>query len=381
MKRLLLLCFFFLTTTSYAEKISAFNVDITVEQSGELLIVESIEYDFEQASKHGMFRDIPFTIKRAGRLKDLGLYDFSVQLDDGIVAWQKSTFMSTKSGEVTRLKIGSPHTYVTGKHLYKISYRVKMGVLPSAQNENKDAIRWNIIGTGWKIPIENVIANFYLPSSLHNYDISLSSYTGLYGAKNSRLHTEWITPQHLRVSVKSLKPYEGATVEMAFEADTLDQNGLDNMKSTLLEWFLGVWHWGALAGFLLYFRYVLQKYTGFIDRRSIAVRYYPPKDMSVLEAGLVLDKFADIKDFSAAVLELAEHGYIEIYQENKKDDPLLKRTSKSTESLGMDQKYLLDHVFFKGSSQSYTLSKGTESKAKSLQSGFKQINDNLYKFV
>ena len=55
---------------------------------------------------------------------------------------------------------------MTGKHLYTIAYRVKKGVLPAAQNEENDAIRWNIIGTGWQIPISNVEANFFLPPSL-----------------------------------------------------------------------------------------------------------------------------------------------------------------------------------------------------------------------
>ena len=64
-KKLLLslLLFWGADTTLYAEKISNYTIDITVEQSGELSIVESIEYDFEKKQKHGMFRDIPFTIK------------------------------------------------------------------------------------------------------------------------------------------------------------------------------------------------------------------------------------------------------------------------------------------------------------------------------
>ena len=135
MTRLLILTLLFLGwgSSAYAEKISNYKIDVTVEQSGELSIVESIEYDFEQQSKHGMFRDIPFSIKREEIIKDLGLYDFSVQLDGGMVEWQQSTLGSTHAGDVIRLKIGSASTYVTGKHLYKISYRVKKGVLPATQ--------------------------------------------------------------------------------------------------------------------------------------------------------------------------------------------------------------------------------------------------------
>ena len=72
-------------SAAYAEKIINYKIDVSVEQSGELAIVESIMYDFEEQNKHGMFRDIPFTIKRGSRIIDLGLFDFSVQIDDGVV--------------------------------------------------------------------------------------------------------------------------------------------------------------------------------------------------------------------------------------------------------------------------------------------------------
>ena len=87
MQKLLLITLLLLGWGSslYAEKITNYKIDINVEQSGELSVVESIGYDFENQSKHGIFRDIPFTIKREGVVKDLGLYDFSVQIDGDIV--------------------------------------------------------------------------------------------------------------------------------------------------------------------------------------------------------------------------------------------------------------------------------------------------------
>ena len=236
MKKLLLVILFLACNSSlWAEKISAYKIDVTVEQSGELSIVESIEYDFEGLSKHGIFRDIPFTVKVNSRTKDLGLYDFSVEMDSGMAEWQQSTMNSSKAGKVIRLKIGSASTYVTGKHFYKIAYRLKKGVLPAAQNEQSDAVRWNIIGTGWKIPIYNTEANFFLPPSLSQKDIALSNYTGSYGTKSSSAISNWVNAKHLQVTVERLNAYEGATVEMAYPANLLDQNGLENVKISFLE--------------------------------------------------------------------------------------------------------------------------------------------------
>ena len=183
MKKLLLaLLFAGFGTSLWAEKISAYEVNTTVEQSGELSIIETIQYDFGTLHKHGIFRDIPFTIKVNSVIKDLGLYNFSVQMDNGPVEWQKSTMNSEHAGKIIRLKIGSAVSTVSGVHTYKITYRVKKGVLPAAQNSEEDAIRWNIIGSGWVVPIENIKAHFFLPSSLSQQNIALSTYTGSYGS-------------------------------------------------------------------------------------------------------------------------------------------------------------------------------------------------------
>ncbi len=378
MKKLLLaLLFVGFITSAWAEKISNYEVNVTVEQSGELSITETIFYDFEGLEKHGIFRDIPFTVKVNSLIKDLGLYDFSVQLDDNPVEWQQSTMKSGHAGEIIRIKIGSALTYVSGTHTYKIHYRVKKGVLPAAQNTNNDAIRWNIIGSGWAIPIYNVIAHFSLPASLSSNNIATSSFTGRHGVKTSTAKTNWLQTNLLEVYIAQLAPHEGATVELAYPANSLDQNGQENVKASFMEWFLSIWHWGALAGFLLYFYNMLKRHTGFKDNRAVAVQYEPPKGLTVLQSGLILDKHADNDDFAAAVLELGQLGYLEIDHRNEKTDPVLRKIEKKRDSLTMNQKYLLSEILFKGKS-SFTLSKGSSSTAEKLKSGFTHINDNLY---
>jgi hypothetical protein len=374
---LALLLFLGLNSSLLAEKISAYEVNTTVEQSGELSIVETIRYDFGDINKHGIFRDIPFTVKVGSVIKDLGLYNFSVQLDNNPVEWLQSTMKSTHAGEIIRLKIGSASSYVTGMHTYKITYRVKKGVLPAAQNSDDDAVRWNIIGSGWVVPIENITAHFFLPHSLSQQNIALSTFTGSYGSKTSTATSAWIDPKHLQINIPHLQPMQGATIEMAYTAYTLDQNGLENVKASFMDWFLANWHWGALLGFLLYFYNTLKRYTGFKDNRSIAVQYEPPKGLSVLQSGLILDKHANNEDFSAAVLELAHLGHLEIEHKDKKTDPVLKRIGNSTVGLTMNQKYLLDHILFKGKSV-FIMSSGSESSAQKLRTGFDYINNNLY---
>jgi len=362
---------------AYGEKITHFAVNVTVEQSGELAITETIEYDFETQSKHGIFRDIPFTIKRASQLTDLGLHDFSVRLDDDMVEWKQSTERSNLTGEIIRLKIGSANTFVTGKHLYTLHYRVKKGVLPAFQNEANDAIRWNIVGTGWQIPIHNIKANFFLPLTLSQQNSTVATFTGDYGSTNSGATYTWLSPNHLEASVSSLQPHEGATVEIAYPAYTLEQNGLSNVRPSFMERLLGNFHWAALLGFLYYFRKKYKEHTGFEDERAVAVQYEPPKGLSLLQSALLVDKFANSEDVAAAVLELAHLGHLEIDQQDKKLDPILIRKETDTQTLTQEQRYLLEQVLFK-SGTTFVMSSGSDTKASALQDGFSKISETLY---
>ena len=381
-KLLIILLFLISASTAWAEKISAYVVNIEVKQSGELYIVETIDYDFGSLEKHGIFRDIPFTVKNNSNVKDLGLSDFSIELDGDSVEWEKSTMKSAHAGEIIRIKIGSATRYVTGKHTYKISYQVKKGVLPAATasttNKTDDAIRWNVIGTGWTVPLENITAYFFLPNSVTQSNSTVSTFTGIYGTKTSTATSKWIDRNHLQVDVKELKPQEGLTVEIAYPADTLDQNGLENVKASFMDRIVDNWQWAALLGFFAYFRREYKRYVGITDKRSVAVQYEAPKGMSLLQSGLLLDKFADNEDFAAAVMELGYLGYLEITQENKKDGATLTRTKKQDEGLSKNQKYLLDQILFNGSKTFIMLSPATKSQAKQLRKGFEHINNYLY---
>ena len=387
-KQLLLILLLLVPASSLlAEEISAYDVNIEVKQSGELFIQESIDYDFGNLSKHGIFRDIPFTVKNRSNITNLGLSNFSVTLDGATVEWQESTMKSTHAGEIIRIKIGSASSYVTGKHIYKISYQLKKGVLPAAgkASEDKnadespdDAIRWNVIGTGWTVPLRNITAQFSLPNSVSQSNSSVSTFTGIHGSTTTTATHSWINPHQLQARVNALNPKEGLTVEIAYPANTLDQTGSENVKASFKDQVLSYWHWAALLGFFAYLRNAYKKYTSPNDKRSVAVQYEAPKGMSVLQSGLILDKFADNEDFAAAVMELGYLGYLEITQENKKDDPTLTRTNKQDEGLSKNQKYLLDKILFKGSDTFVMHSPATATQAKQLNAGFEHINNNLY---
>ena len=110
---------------------------------------------------------------------------------------------------------------------------------------------------------------------------------------------------------------------------------------------------------------------------SILLQHQPPEGLSLLQSGVIYDKFADKMDFGAAILELAQKGYLEIFNQNRDADPFVRRRQKETSSLTMDQKYLLDTILFPDSDL-YTFEKGGNKKAEQLNEHLDTLNEMLY---
>ena len=119
-------------------------------------------------------------------------------------------------------------------------------------------------------------------------------------------------------------------------------------------------------------RYGMGGYIG-----SVSPQYQPPEGLSLLQSAMIYDKFANKRDFGTAVLELAQKGYLEIFNQNKDADPLVKRRQKETSDLTMDQKYLLDTILF-SDSDLYTFEKGGNRKAAQLNEHLDTLNEMLY---
>ncbi len=362
----------------FAEKISNYDANLTIHQSGELAMVETITYDFETTSRHGIYRDIPFTVKSSGPPKDLGLYDFRVEMDGKKVEWEKDTIDHSDAGKLTRLKIGSPSTMISGKHIYRIAYRVERGVLPSSLDKTQDVIRWNMIGTGWPVSILKSNVDLYLPTSLDQSNITVQIFKGQYGSRDSGGKASWIGRKHLHIDIGPLAPHEGLTVELSYPIGLLDQTGRKNMDTTFSEHLIVSWQWPVLGAFLFYLFIFYKKYTGVTDKRSVAPQYYPPKGMDVLQAGLIYDRFVDNDDYPAAILELGQKGYLEIFKEKECDNISLEKRNKNISDLPEYLKYLMNRVLFGGGKSSYLLKSGSEDEAEQLYDGFEKINEMLY---
>ncbi len=370
----LTLFFFGAAASVHAEAIDKYHTTITVHPSGALHVRETIIYDFGDRSRHGIFRDIPLTIKTSRYAQEipLGLSRFSVQMDGHPVPYTERTLTSRTAGKTVRYRIGDPHKSVTARHTYTLEYDIRQGVLPSALS-GMEAIRWNAVGAGSSVPTRHAVAELILPPSLDQETVRIAVYTGTYGSTDARADYQWIDRHRVRFEATQLAPHEALTVEANYPAGLLAERAPQSAGrfGKLLE----RWHWGAGMAFLLFIWQLARRY-GAQDRiTSYPPQYYPPKDLSLLQSGLIFDKFADKKDLSAAILELAALGYLTI----EFGGTILRRTDKPVEkgALSTDQFELLTRVLF-SKTETYRIRANDAQRAEELNRRLEGLNATLY---
>lgn len=362
-----------------AESIETYHTTITVHSSGGLHVKERIRYDFGSLQRHGIFRDIPLTVKvdRYAPEIPIGLTHFTVQADGKPIPFSQKEIASKSSGKMVRYRIGDPSRTVTGKHTYTLDYDAERGVFPSPYS-GMDAIRWNAVGAGSNVPTKHAIAEVILPAVLDRDRVRVQVFTGRYGSTDSRADYRWIDDHHVRFDVSDLAPHEALTVELNYPKGLLTQSS-EALESSWLDRLLGKWHWGAIVGFFLFLWRYAKEYGAEDHQGSVSPQYYPPTGLSLLQSGLILDKFADKKDFSAAILELGTLGYLEVHLSGGDTHPVIRRTDKPTATgdLSTDQLYLLDHILFKNS-DTYHVKTQDAARAEQINTQLDHVNEMLY---
>lgn len=336
--------------------------EIKVLKSGEVAVTETITVDFRTDSHHGIYRDLIYKRDSTDEKKRYISYKIeSVTRND-----QSENFTTSYTSNFYRVKIGRSSVTLVGKQVYKISYLAK-GALGSFPDY--DELYWNVTGNYWEIPIKSSSAVISLPKE---GIIQISCYQGTYGSKETCTGNNDPLSANF-VSTKSLNPSEGMTVAVGFTKDIVPILEGDEPKqitddlfklpsilaflvTTLLGIILSIFLW-LKKGRDFWFR------SRFIDDplskteikpvggyETIVVEYQPPDGMRPAEIGALMDQSADTLDVTATLVDLANRGYLDITEEEKKwifgsKDYVLSKKEKNQDGLLNYEKELLDRLF------------------------------------
>ncbi len=300
-----------------AIEIGKFDVSILLDPDGTIFVTETIDVDFGELERHGIFRTIPMKYARtesvagvpvgttyAVRMRVLGVADGG-GAPLRFTAWPEDRSLF--------IRIGDPDRTVTGKLTYVITYRVQRGI---NRFESHDELYWNVTGTEWDWPILQASVRVHLPSDVAPEQLLHKTFTGTFGSQMTKA-TERLGAKTYEAVVTGLLPGEGLTFVLGLPKGVLEPASAFRefwwkVTDNFAFFLVGLMPLLALAAMLfLYLRFGRDPGR----RMPIAVQYGPPDELSPAEVGSLLDERIDTPDIVSTAIDLAVRGYLAIQEE------------------------------------------------------------------
>ncbi len=358
---LLLCCLMGLVATSTIaqERIISFQSAIEVLASGEMYITETICVNSTgNAIKRGIYRDFPTLFKMNSLLTiEVPFKVISVSRDN-----RPEHYVLERLANGQRIRIGNKEQFLSmGEHTYVIAYKTDYQI---AFNENQDELFWNVTGNDWDFSIDKASATIRLPSGIESADLKTKAYTGPVFAKSSNASIVVDATQPI-VSFETssrLDKKEGLTVVVGFpkgfvRAPTKAEYSKLYLRANVTLWLVAFSLLVVSAYYFFSWLAVGRDPPGGV----VYPLYEPPKKLGPADVRYIRRMGYDKKCFTAAVIELAVKGHLNLEQDNQSEFSLNKNEKPKTPGgLTIAEQALLKDLL--GQSKSLTLRNSNHKK-------------------
>jgi uncharacterized membrane protein len=290
--------------------IDSLSQQVVISQDGVANVVESIDYDFSNNSRHGIERYYELSSKNPeGKFYNLN-FDLISITQDG----KPAQFRDDQEGNLYYIRVGDPNVTVTGKHRYVITYKVWPVV---RQDPAGDFINYDVTGNDWQVPILRASAVITLPTGVSA--TQTRCYTGVAGSTQQVCTVTSSGNTVQVVSGTSLSPGQGLTVNAIVPAGSFDEylvasdKPLTPISNTV--WF---YVFGIAIGLGIILIGCLVRLIKYLGRRraerneTIVAQYEAPDKMLPAEMGVLEDLKLGMPEITATIIDLAVKGYMKI---------------------------------------------------------------------
>lgn len=289
------------------ETIPNFEVDITIKKNSQVRVAETITYDFGENERHGIFRTIPVRYERNGADRSIRISDITVTDKQGAAIRTAVSY----SGDNVEIRIGDPDVTVTGAHTYVINYTVARAINFFEQH---DELYWNVTGNSWQVPIGAAKAEVRLEPQADN--ITTECFFGIPGSTEKCSQSVLGLGTVQFTAPRSLHIGEGLTIVFGVSKGVLAE---PSRLDTILYFVADNGVLAIPVAVFLVMWFVWKKYgRDPKGRGTVAPEYEPPKDLTPIEIGVLVDNAVHSRDIAAELVYLAEHGFIRIEKVEKK---------------------------------------------------------------
>jgi hypothetical protein len=316
-----------------SESIHDYVVEIEILDDGDLRITETIDYDFGQELRHGIFRAIPTRFP----------YD---DVNDRVYPIEDVTVHSdapddveiSEEGSSTVIRIGDEDVEISGRHTYTIVYRVK-GALNAFPDH--DELYWNAIGHEWEASIVRAEVTVHAPEAVQR----VACFQGSQGSTEPCAVAEHEGSEAHFSPGGSFVPYEGMTVVVA-----IPKGAVPEPEPILEERWAAERAFSVNPGTVTASLAVLALLGGALfrtwsregrDRRFLGspidqvmglptgedeavplgegdaeapVEFAPPEGIRPGQIGTLIDERANVIDVTATIVDLAGRGFLLIQE-------------------------------------------------------------------
>lgn len=153
------------------ERILSFESHIVVEKGGDVVVTEKIQVRAEgNEIKRGIYRDLPRVHTTKWGLKKKKPFKVLAVRKNG----EAENFVVEEIGQAgIRIRIGQQHVLLPrGNYTYEIVYRTGRQLYFETK---RDVLYWNVNGTEWGFPTDQVSATVVLPEGIEATMVSGSS--------------------------------------------------------------------------------------------------------------------------------------------------------------------------------------------------------------
>jgi len=284
----------------HAEEINTFHSDLVINSDASIIVTETIEYNFEDNQKRGIFRNIPYTFN----VIDMNNKDAVYQMDIELISVTRNGLeenyqLENKPGYFS-VRIGNENIFISDLHTYEITYMVT-GAL--RYFDDYDELYWNVTGNEWEVPINKASAS--ISTSTIQFKNS-ACYAGEFGSVNT---CERIKQGDTEIifSENNLSIGEGLTVASSFDKGLVPN--VQNRGGNQSMMFIFIFPF--IFAFLLKIGIEIKKRKHFYNQ-PVVTEFEPLKNLNPIFTGYLMDTSFDPRDISAGIIYMAQQGYLTI---------------------------------------------------------------------
>ena len=300
---------FFLSTKSLiAEKITNYEVTVQMNKNGTLTVNEVIDYEFDGAAKHGIYRDIPLRSKKNG----VDIYKSYIKMNSIKRNGFSEEYSTKLFDEGIRYRVGSADRFVeNGINRYEFNYVIYNAVF---EKNGIYQVYFNAIGQFWQVPIEKAVVNVRFGNGkpvLENEISQLDVFTGEYGQSGKDYITNLNNGTVEIKTNKVLEAYSGLSFRLNLKTDNISPTFWDKLQTLYYAYPLIavgplVIILLAIYGFITW--YVFGRDVG---KKAIVPEFNIPKDISAMYAAYINGERGPKEILTIGVLSLLSKSYIE----------------------------------------------------------------------